>query len=245
MLTAVAAFLSIVTGVIVLVFMFWPDIQPERDKTPKVAISDFNVDKEKNIQADELYMSSELETETRPIDWKSSMATVTLRNEGDDSVVIRKVSLRLLDFERLGCAGGGGLGYPEGRYHFKVGDAAKPGKTLVRKMRWELPAHESETLAFTIGPSAPDPDVIHVYRYQLILEPDRGSPIKLPIIAHAAPEEYLSGPAKGVKRDYERINSSSDPCWRGAARFARNIKADDKKSPEFRYLQSRLPALRQ
>lgn len=239
-LTAVAAFMSIVTGVIVLIFMFWPDLQPERDKTPTVAISDFNVDKEKNIQADEMYLTGDSEVKTRPIDWKSSMATVTLRNEGDDPVVIKKASLRILDFVQLGCEEVG-HGHPEGRYHFKIDDFENPGKTLGRRMRWKLPGHEAETMAFTIGPSSPDPAVIHVYRYQLTLEPDRGSPIELPIVVHAAPEEYLAGLAKrGVKRDY-----GPKLCWSGAEKFAGNIKKGDKKSPEFRYLQSKLVALRQ
>ncbi|WOX26361.1 hypothetical protein [Streptomyces solicathayae] len=229
------------TGIIVLVFMFWPDLQPERDKTPTVAISDFNVDKERNIQADEYYTDMDSEVKTRPVKWTSSMATITLRNEGDDTVTIKKATLHLLAFENLGCKDGGGLGYPEGRYGFKIGDADKPGKTLVQPMRWKLPAHDAETMAFSVGPSAPDPEVIQVYRYQLTLEPDRGSPITLPVVVHAAPEGYLAKTGEG-ERDYAA--ALTDPCWRGAERFAKGVQESDRASPEYRYLQSRLDALR-
>ncbi|MGY4276972.1 hypothetical protein ACVILE_003152 [Streptomyces sp. M18.1] len=235
--TVIGGCLAILSGIVALLFQLFPDWQPERDGTPSLKVADFNVEHEENIQADAI---GEDGKKTKVEEWPSSMITVTIRNEGDDPVLIRNARFKFHHIDEFSCDGGGGLGWPIGRYDVKLA-GEKSGAVVDRKMRWTIPPHDQETVAFTVGPKGGVNMSVSLYRFQITLERDEGDKVELPVVAHAAPLMWIEMHGKGSPGASSPPGNSEIECWKKEwHELMAFTETGDVKSPEFRSFYSRV-----
>ncbi|MEU1123865.1 hypothetical protein ABZ371_09870 [Streptomyces sp. NPDC005899] len=233
---------SIVVSAVGLVFLFAPDLQPEPEP-PGLELVDFDLDKQKNIQAD---WTSDGEKGVMK-DWETSLVTVMLRNGGDNPVLVKHADFRFSSVVEVGCPYGAGGSEVQARYDIKVPTGAKAPFTRTRKMKYTVPPHKQEQVAFTVGPKSVFAGALpQVYTFKITLHLSDGSRIEVPEMTYLDPsntETVLESAAAAVK-DGERYAFTTVDCVKQQERKARKIvQGASHVSPELTQYSAELTRL--
>ncbi|MEJ1201590.1 MULTISPECIES: hypothetical protein [unclassified Streptomyces] len=216
-----------------LVFLFWPDAQPEPDPPPSLSLVDSDVDREENVAADIVLVEGE---PVKPAHESASVVSAVLRNSGDNPVLITKADVRLSAVREAGCPRGGGLADIKAQYDIKVPLDAKAGAVLTRKMKYSLPPHSQERVAFTVGPehfyegSRP-----WIYTFTITIQAADGSKVTVPEVTYLSPLKGASGFLATARYAVAHPNGGHmDPTCvsRQARSVAQLVKAAKRPSPE-------------
>ncbi|MEW2079956.1 hypothetical protein AB0941_41675 [Streptomyces sp. NPDC013433] len=183
---------ALLGGLVGLVFVLWPDAQPkpEPDPPPPVELVDSDVDREENVVADVVFDGQV----TDRFHDRASVVSATLRNRGDDPVLVTHAVARITAVDAVDCPSGAGATDIKARYDFKVPDDAAKGSTVSRKMKYTLPPHAQERVAFTIGPQRyGEGSVPLVYTFTISLHMDDGSTVVVPEVTYLSPLTLTKG----------------------------------------------------
>lgn len=235
----VAVFGGVISGVAALaglVFLFFPDILPKPKpdpKPPKVQLAGFDLDREKEIAADQ----QPPEQPATRIGIRESMLSATLRNNGDNPVLITRAEVRFASARPVGCPVGAGDASIEARYDIKVSHEKTRNFTQNRKMAYTLPPHSQERIAFTVGPEvtgAAQPPML--YTFSITLHLDDGTSIRIPYVRHLAPQEGAEGYLANARSAMAgQLGVMRPECLRAeAAAVQRYTGAARHPSPELR-----------
>lgn len=173
-----------VAAVAGLAFLLFPDAKPE-PRAPDVELVDFDVEREKNIQAEVLNVATE---ERKRITTRSSLVTVTLRNKSSDPVFIKHADLHFKSATEVGCNMGGGPTQVKAEYKVKIPYDKQRDFDMRLKMKYTLPPHGQERIAFTVGPeAASEGSLPRAYVFKTSLHMDSGKSLATPYVAYLAP----------------------------------------------------------
>ncbi|WP_326680854.1 hypothetical protein [Streptomyces sp. NBC_01237] len=235
---------TIVAGILGLLFLLFPDIQPEPTPESAIELMDFDIDKESNIQADWQVDEGSLGKGVIK-DWKASFITITLRNKSNNPVLVSQATLNFSSMDELGCPYGAGGTEIYARYDIKVPGEARAPFEMVRKMKYTIPPHKQERVAFTVGQKFSGEGALPlVYIFKINLDLDDGSRIEVPEMTYmdsSFTEAVLWFVDDAVKQgDAESV----EQCVQKQARKARKLIEDsDHVSPELKKYSAKLNRL--
>lgn len=106
-LAIVGGVVTIVAGILGLLFLLFPDIQPEPTPESALELVDFDIDKESEIRADWQIDEGSLGKGVIE-DWKASLVTIILRNKSNNPVLVSQATLHFRSISTLGCPYGAG-----------------------------------------------------------------------------------------------------------------------------------------
>ncbi|MFH8221983.1 hypothetical protein ACH4C2_23285 [Streptomyces sp. NPDC018057] len=224
-----------------LLFLLVPDLQPKPspEPDPGAKLVDFDLDQEQRIRAD--WVSDGGEPGTTG-DWKSSLVTVILRNSGDNPVLVSQAEFRFSAITELGCPYGAGGLEVKARYDIRIPSRAQAPFQRVRKMKYTIPPHEQERVAFTVGPERVyEGGLPHVYVFTISLRLSDHSRIEIPEMTYMDP--YGQEPALEAAEQAMTTGhfSATEACVRAQERKARELAAGTSTvSPELRSFSAEL-----
>ncbi|MFD5025041.1 hypothetical protein [Streptomyces sp. NPDC058373] len=235
--------MGVVGGVAALVFLFWPDAQPkpEPGPPPPFTLVDSDVDREENVAADIVLVEGE---PVKPAHESASVVSAVLRNSGDNPVLITKADVHLSAVREAGCSSGGGLADIQAQYDIKVPLEAEEGAVVTRKMKYALPPHSQERVAFTVGPehfyegSQP-----WIYTFTITIHADDGSTVTVPEVSYLSPLKGAKGFLGNARHAVSHPEGSiiNPACVSRQARsVAQLVKAAKRPSPELREFSAEL-----
>ncbi|MFE1547804.1 hypothetical protein [Streptomyces sp. NPDC058718] len=238
--------LAIVAAVLTMFFDLFPDLKPEPDKAADVEKVQVDFDHEENIRADR---ESNMGDVTKGAEaWKSSVVTVSLRNNSDNPVLFTMATVKISHASKIDCVTGGGDGVLHGQYRIKVPVNAKSGDAVERKMRWNLPPHQLETMAFSVGPAFSLDRSVELYQFTIVLTRDDGSTLELDSASHAEfggdVADSLSDATSAFdppSTESEEFVSRQQGCWKRELEKMNHIIGSAKLvSPELKDLRDQL-----
>ncbi|MBW1604618.1 hypothetical protein JJV70_21450 [Streptomyces sp. JJ66] len=211
---------ALVASVLGLVFLLLPGLQPE-PPAPELEIVDFDLDREENVRADWITPDGVEERE----DYPASQVTLVLRNPSDNPILITRADFRFDHVREAGCAYGAGPTEVQARYDIKVPDGKDVPFTLERKMKYTVPPHAQERIAFTLGPERDYAGSLpKIYAFTVTLHADDGTERDIPLMHHIAPvsrmETALSAAQQAMAGQY---SLTSPECVREQAREVSEI----------------------
>lgn len=235
---------TIAAGILGLLFLLFPDIQPEPTPESAIEMVDFDIEKESKIQADWQIDGGSLGKGVIK-DWKASFVTMTLRNKSNNPVLVSQAKLHFSSNEQLGCPYGAGGTEIHARYDIKVPVRAHAPFEMVRKMKYTIPPHAQERVAFTVGQKlVGDGSLPLVYIFKITLDLDDGSRIEVPEMTYmnsSFTEAALWYVDNAIK---EGGGESVEQCVKKQARRAQKlIKDSDHVSPELKEYSAKLNRL--
>lgn len=204
---------------------------------------DFDLEKEEEIRADWIAGDGVRKDGA----WKASLATVILRNNGDNPALVSHAEFRFSSVTEVGCPYGAGGTEVKARYDIKVPAEARAPFEQVRKMKYTLPPHEQERIAFTVGPeSAFEGALPQVYTFAITLHLDDESRIEVPEMTSMDPSRTKGAleSAERAMQDGTRYLATTADCVREQERKAREIvKGNVNVSPELKRYSAELTRL--
>ncbi|WP_437105527.1 hypothetical protein [Streptomyces sp. enrichment culture] len=236
---------ALVGGIVGLVFLLWPDAQPkpEPDPPPLVELVDSDIDHEKNVVAD-VVLDGRV---TDRFQDRASVVSATLRNSGDNPVLITHAEVRLTAVDVVDCGYGAGGTDIKAQYDIKVPDGAIKGSTVSRKMKYTLPPHAQERVAFTVGPQRyGEGSMPHVYTFTVALHMDDGSAVVVPEVSYLSPlplaEGFLAQAEQAISPGPGTSGGLMEPSCvsRQARSLERLVRSASRPSPELREFSKEL-----
>ncbi|MFK0132444.1 hypothetical protein ACIQRZ_19080 [Streptomyces rubiginosohelvolus] len=222
---------ALVGGTATAIFLLWPDAQPKPDENPPppVALVDSDVDREQNVKAD-VYSDTGIPPEK--LLERASVVSAVLRNSGDNPVLVTHADVRLSAAVTVGCDSGSGLATIQAQYDVKFPVAAAAGYVATRKMKYTLPPHSQERVAFTVGPEKHFAGSLpKVYTFTIDLHMDDGSKVTIPEVSYLSPLKVAQGFLDNAKA--KRVRSPA--CLPQQARaVSRLVEGAARPSPELR-----------
>ncbi|MFI2415864.1 hypothetical protein [Streptomyces sp. NPDC018947] len=240
--------LTVVAGIAGLVFLFWPDVQPKPDPEPppRVELVDSDVDREQNIAADVVFDGQV----TEQVEVPTSVVSVTLRNSADDPVLVTHAEVRLTSATEVLCTYGAGLTEIKAQYNIKIPRKAGAGSVIPRKMKYTLPPHSQERVAFTVGPERyGEGSMPWIYTFTISLHMDDGSTVTVPEVTYLAPTDmataFLAMAEQAMRSEQSEGAGLMEPaCVSEQARsVAQLVKSASRPSPELRDFSAELTRL--
>jgi hypothetical protein len=247
-LEIIGTVLTVVAGIVGLVFLFWPDAQPKPDPEPppRVELVDSDVDREQNIAADVIFDGQVTERVKVP----TSVVSVTLRNSADNPVLVTHAEVRLTSATEVRCTYGAGLTDIKAQYNIKIPHEAGTGSVIPRKMKYTLPPHTQERMAFTVGPeSYGEGSMPWIYTFTLSLHMDDGSTVTVPEVTYLAPTDmataFLAMAEQAMNPEqWGGAGLMKPACVSEQARsVAQLVKSASRPSPELRDFSAKLTRL--
>ncbi|MGW6684115.1 hypothetical protein ACWGBO_30090 [[Kitasatospora] papulosa] len=174
-------------GIFQFSYLIFPDSQPKAspEPEPRVELVDFDLDKEKFIRADVHSGGGESEVTD---EWKSSLVTVILGNDGDIPALVTEAEFNFSLITEIGCPYGAGGADITARYDIKVPAKARAPMKQVRKLKYTVPPHGQERIAFTVGPEhVYEGNLPRVYIFTISLRLDDGSHLEIPKMTYMDP----------------------------------------------------------
>ncbi|MCL7382130.1 hypothetical protein [Streptomyces sp. 35G-GA-8] len=251
-IAVVGGAVGIFAGILGLVFLLRPDSQPKPkpDPVPGGELVDFDLEREEEIQADwtvgEDVTGDSIDSGVMK-DWKASLVTVILRNSGDNPALVSQAEFRFSSVTEVGCPYGAGGTEVKARYDVKVPREAKAPFKQVRKMKYTLPPHEQERVAFTVGPeSVSSGSLPQVYTFTITLHLDDKTRIEIPEMTYMDPsssEAVLQSAEQAMKNGGE-YSVATLACLREQERKARELVEGSKNtSAELKRFRAELTRL--
>ncbi|WP_030222334.1 hypothetical protein [Streptomyces bikiniensis] len=201
-------------GALGLVFLLFPDLQPQPGSGAEMELVDVDLAKEEEIRADWTSAGGDKTGETVP--WKASLVTVVLRNSGENPALVSQAQFDFSSITRVGCPyGGGGQEEVKARYDIKVPNNAKAPFQQIRKLKYSLSPHEQERIAFTVGPKTASEGVMpSVYTFTITLRLDDGSSLTTPKMTYMDPSgsEAVLTAGEQVARYGEKDSLTTVAC---------------------------------
>ncbi|MET7320139.1 hypothetical protein [Streptomyces sp. NPDC005549] len=247
-LEIVGTVVTVVAGLAGLVFLFWPDAQPTPDPEPPPAVElvDSDVDREQNVAADVVFDGQVTERIRVP----ASVVSATLRNSADNPVLITRAEVNLASTTEVFCRYGAGPTDITAQYDIKIPAEAQAGAVVPRKMKYTLPPHAQERVAFTVGPERyGEGSMPWIYTFTISLHMDDGSTVTVPAVTYLAP----TGKATAFLAMAEQATNPQQPGGPGlmepsciseqARSVARLVKSAPRPSPELREFSADLARL--
>ncbi|GAA2391552.1 hypothetical protein GCM10010420_14690 [Streptomyces glaucosporus] len=238
---------ALIGGIVGLVFVLWPDAQPEPEPDPSpVELVDSDVDREENVAADVVFDGQV----TNRFQDRASVVSATLRNSGDNPVLITHAEVRITALHVVDCGYGAGATDIKARYDIKVPDGATKGSKISRKMKYTLPPHTQERVAFTVGPRRyGEGSVPRVYTFTVALHLDDGSEVVIPEISYLSPlslaEEFLAHAEQAINPEPGIGAGLMDPSCvsRQARSLEQLVRSASRPSPELREFSKELSGI--
>ncbi|MFE1589098.1 hypothetical protein ACFW6Q_25830 [Streptomyces sp. NPDC058737] len=190
-LEIVGAVVTVVAGVAGLIFLFWPDVQPkpEPEPAPAVELVDSDVDREQNVAADVVFDGQVTDRARVP----ASVVSATLRNSADNPVLITRAEVNLVSATEVSCPYGAGPTDITAQYDIKIPAEAREGVVIARKMKYTLPPHAQERVAFTVGPERyGEGSMPWIYTFTISLYMDDGATVTVPEVTYLAPTDMAT-----------------------------------------------------
>ncbi|MFD8276341.1 hypothetical protein [Streptomyces flaveolus] len=247
-LEVIGTALTVVAGIVGLVFLFWPDAQPKADPEPppRVELIDSDVDREQNVAANVIFDGQV--TEQAKV--SASVVSVTLRNSADNPVLITHAEVRLTSATEILCTYGGGLTDIQAQYNVKIPRGAGAGTVISRKMKYTLPPHTQERVAFTVGPERyGEGSMPWIYTFTISLHMDDGSTVTVPEVTYLAPTDmataFLAMAEQAMSPEQPGEAGLMEPaCVSKQARsIGQLVKSAPRPSPELRDFSAKLTRL--
>jgi hypothetical protein len=220
-ISVVGGAVAILVAILGLVFDFFPGCTPERDP-PKLELSNVDVAREQDITAD---WTSGDERQPAMKDWKASLLSIALRNRSADEVLVTEAKFAISVVTKLGCPYGAGGSAVMARYDIKVPDGFTPPDTLTRPLKYKVPPHRNERIAFTVGPEIlREGSLPMVYTFTVTLLADDKSSLTTDAVVFMNPQNTKSvlQAAESAMRD-GKGGFVTPVCVREQARKARQI----------------------
>ncbi|AXL86983.1 hypothetical protein C4J65_00590 [Streptomyces sp. CB09001] len=245
MLEIVGTVVTVIAGVAGLIFLFWPDAQPkpEPEPPPAVQLVDSDVDREQNIAADVVFDGQVTEQVQVP----ASLVSATLRNSSDNPVLITRAEVNLASATAVHCRYGAGPTDITAQYDIKLPADPQAGAVVPRKMKYTLPPHAQERIAFTVGPERyGEGSVPWIYAFTISLYMDDGASVTVPQITYLAPTDMATAFLAMAEQatDAQRPGGPGlmDPsCISEQARsVAQLVRSAPRPSPELREFSAEL-----
>ncbi len=239
MLEIVGAVVTVIAGVAGLIFLFWPDAQPkpEPEPVPAVELVDSDVDREQNVAADVVFDGQV----TDQVQVPASVVSATLRNSADNPVLITRAEVHLVSAAEVNCRYGAGPTDITAQYDIKIPADAREGAVIPRKMKYTLPPHAQERIAFTVGPERYGEGAMPwIYTFTISLYMDDGATVTVPKVTYLAPTDkataFLAMADQATGPPQPGGPGLMDPsCISKQARFvAQLVKSAPRPSPELR-----------
>ncbi|WP_446038117.1 hypothetical protein [Streptomyces sp. SID1121] len=237
--------IGLVGGAAALVFLFWPDAQPEPepDPPPPLTLVDSDVDREENVAADVTVDGSP----AGKFQEQGSLVSAVLLNTGNDPILVTQADVRISAVREIGCRAGGSASLIQALYDIKVPTNAAAGAVVTRKMKYDLPPHAQERIAFTVGPEETfDGDRPLVYTFTVVLRTSSGASVTVPPVTYlsrlTAADQFLAGARQAIALKAQGSQGLMDPaCVPAQANaIARLVKNSPRPSPELRELSAEL-----
>ncbi|MFC8176023.1 hypothetical protein [Streptomyces sp. NPDC057325] len=212
-------------GVLGLVFLLFPNLQPQSEAGAEVKLVDVDLAKEEEIRADWTSAGGDEAGETAQ--WKASLVTVVLRNSGENPALVTQTEFDFSSVTQVGCPYGASGLEVKARYDIKIPAGAKVPFRQTRKLKYSLPSHGQERIAFTVGPEMTSDGVLpSVYTFTITLRLDDGSSITTPRMTYMDPsgsESVLTTGDQVVR--YGPIGDFTAACLKEQERMARELSA--------------------
>ncbi|WP_145953760.1 hypothetical protein [Streptomyces venezuelae] len=232
-------------GVLGLVFLLFPDLQPRPDSGAEVTVVDVDLAKEEEIRAD--WTSAGGEETGKTTQWKASLVTVVLRNSGENPALVSQAEFDFSYITQVGCPYGASGLEVKARYDVKVPTTAKVPFKQIRKLKYSLPPHEQERIAFTVGPeTAFDGSLPSVYTFTITLRLDDGSSFTTPKMTYMDPSGSASVLEAGeqVVQHGEKGSFTTVACLKEQEHLARELsEGSSYVSAELKRYSSKLTGL--
>ncbi|MFF9480084.1 hypothetical protein [Streptomyces sp. NPDC014733] len=241
-IAAVGGAVGAVAGVVGLVFLLVPGLQPEAAKG--IELVDSDVDREENIRAD-------FTTPDSPpgrINMRASMLSVTLRNTSDDPVLVTDAVFHFSSAEELKCTSGAGGTELRAQYNIKVPNQGGTSFSVKRKMKYTVPPHRQERVAFSLGPEVEwSGNLPYIYTFDVALHADDDVRIDVPEATMIVTPDLLESYLENARRAATEGLSIPEPgCIRKEAEAVRKVVAEAKRpSPELREFSAELTRIAQ
>ncbi|MFI8917161.1 hypothetical protein ACIGW4_36905 [Streptomyces sp. NPDC053513] len=236
--------IAALSGALALVFLLFPDLQPQPESGAEVELVDVDLAKEEEIRADWTSAGEDERGETAQ--WKASLVTMVLRNSGENPALVSQAEFDFSSITPVGCPYGASGLEVKARYDVKVPAGAKAPFRKIRKLKYSLPPHEQERIAFTVGPETASDGVLpSVYTFTITLRLDDGSSLTTPKMTYMDPSGSASVLTTGdqVVR-YGPIGSFTAACLKEQERLARELSASSPYvSAELKRYSSQLTGL--
>ncbi|NLU70767.1 hypothetical protein [Streptomyces sp. HNM0574] len=239
----VGGVIGAVAALLGLVFLLLPDLKPEPGP-PEAELVDFDLDRERNIRADVTSIDG---SAGQRITTRASLVTVTLRNTSPDPMFLTHADLHFASADSVGCLQGGGATDIEAAYDVKVPAGDRKDFHVERKLKYTLPPHQQERIAFTVGPKlAAHRSPPAVYTFTTTLHLDSGQRIDLPRVEYLAPVDRATAFLEEARSSMagEAAGWMRPECLRKeAASLARTVEQARRPSPELREFSAELSAV--
>lgn len=222
-ISVVGGALAILVAVLGLFFDFFPGCKREPDQ-PKLELSNVDVAREQDIAADWTDGG-----EPQPVmkDWKSSVLSIALRNPSANKVLVTEAKFKFSAVTTIGCHYGGGGSAVAARYDIKVPVISALPIEVTRPLKFEVPAHENERIAFTVGPDVQGSGLSpSVYTLTVTLSADDNSRLTTDPVVFMNPQGTESV-LQAAERAMRYRNAAVKPaCVREQARKASELLKD-------------------
>ncbi|MGA4844776.1 hypothetical protein ACOBQB_00165 [Streptomyces sp. G5(2025)] len=237
--------LTVVAGIVGLVFLFWPDVQPKPapEPPPRVELVDSDLDREQNVAADVVFDGQV----TEQVEVPASVVSVTLRNSAENPVLVTRADVRLTSATEVFCRYGAGLTDIKAQYDIKIPREAGARSVIPRKMKYTLPPHTQERVAFTVGPERyGEGSMPWIYTFTISLHMDDGSTVTVPEVTYLAPTDtataFLAMAEQTMNPKQSGGRGLMEPsCVSKQARsVAQLVKSAPRPSPELREFSAEL-----
>ncbi|MFJ9576153.1 hypothetical protein ACIRQF_07125 [Streptomyces sp. NPDC101191] len=243
-IAVVGGVIAALGGALGLVFLLFPNLQPQPESGAEVELVDVDLAKEEEIRADWTSAGGDEAGETAQ--WKASLITVVLRNSGENPALVSQAEFDFSSAAHVGCPYGASGLEVKARYDIKVPADAKAPFRQARKLKYSLPPQGQERIAFTVGPEmAPDGVLPSVYTFTITLRLDDGSSITTPKMTYMDPsgsESVLTTGDQVVR--HGPIGGFTAACLKEQERKARELSAGSSYvSAELKRYSSQLTGL--
>ncbi len=177
----------------------------------------------------------------------ASVVSVTLRNSADNPVLVTRAEVRLTSATEVFCRYGGGLTDIKAQYDIKIPGQAGAGSVIPRKMKYTLPPHTQERVAFTVGPERyGEGSMPWIYTFTISLHMDDGSTLTVPKVTYLAPTNMATAFLANAEQTMNPKQSGGPglmqpSCVSKQARsVAQLVKSAPRPSPELREFSAKL-----
>lgn len=177
----------------------------------------------------------------------ASVVSVTLRNSADNPVLVTRAEVRLASATEVFCRYGAGLTDIKAQYDIKIPREAGAGSVILRKMKYTLPSHTQERVAFTVGPERyGEGSMPWIYTFTISLHMDDGSTVTMPAVTYLAPTDkattFLVMAEQAMNPEQSGGTGLMEPSCvsKQAHSAAQLVKSASRPSPELREFSAEL-----
>ncbi|MEU7181030.1 MULTISPECIES: hypothetical protein [Streptomyces] len=178
---------------------------------------------------------------------RASMPSVTLRNTSGDPVLVTDAGFQFSSAEELTCTSGAGGAQLRAQYNIKVPIQHSKSFTVKRKMKYTVPPHRQERVAFSVDPEYEwEGQLPYIYTFTVVLHADNEVRLDVPESTVIITPDGLKAYLENARTATEGSGITDPGCIRKEAKAVQKVVAEAKRpSPELREFSAELTRIAQ